>query len=280
MTLQELYQGIGLLPEDIARLEEAEKEIPIEEVTGYIERLTRPETAAEAYDSLKEYLGEEKEQFGMLYCQLEAARRLHRRYAKMRIPDKIFFDTMKCFPRFMAECRVRNGKRYFDRGWWTFRQVSMRIFRIGALEYELKQTTGENSGESAAGRAVGLHIPSDADFSPESVERSLEEAKQFLAERYPDFCGADYVCDSWLLSPALKELLPEDSHILAFQRRFEIRGVDLEDRGYMRWLFAARDDAAIETLPEDTRLRRAAKTYLAAGGRIGAARGTLKDPRA
>ncbi len=272
MTLQELYQGIGLLPEDIARLEETEKTLSMEKVTGYIERLTRPETAAEAYQSLKECLGEEEEQFGMLYCQLEAARRLHRRYAKMRIPDKIFFDTMKCFPRFMAECRVRNRKRYFDRGWWTIRQVSMRIFRIGALEYELKQTAGED-------RAVGLHIPSDADFSPESVERSLEEAKQFLAERYPDFSGADYVCNSWLLSTALKELLPEDSHILSFQRRFEIRGVDPDDRGYMRWLFAAQDDAAVETLPEDTSLRRAAKTYLAAGGKIGAARGTLKNSR-
>jgi hypothetical protein len=93
-------------------------------------------------------------------------------YEEKEIPEKIFFDTMKCFTRFINETFKMTGKLSFDRYWWTTRQVGCHLFRIGELEYEIKQTEEDTY--------ISLHIPSDADFSPNAVDKSLSEAKKLF----------------------------------------------------------------------------------------------------
>ena len=208
--------------------------------------------------------------YDMLYCHLESARRVYEKYRSKGISKRIFINTMKCFPRFMGECQVRNGSRYFERDFWTYRQTSMRLFRIGALEYEMVKEPADGT------LSIHLHIPSDADLSESSVDTSLREAEEFFRRYYPVYGGAEYVCGSWLLSPALGKLLPEGSHILAFQRRFVIDRVNEEERSCMRWLFQSPEDAPVSDLPERTRLQRAAKAYLLDGGKIGSGRGRLR----
>lgn len=75
------------------------------------------------------------------------------------------------------------------------------------------------------------------------------------------------------MSPALKELLPEDSKILRFQEMFEIGHIDKEDNGFLEWVFK-RSDVLTEELPEDTSLQRRMKKHLLAGGWIGEAEGS------
>ena len=36
---------------------------------------------------------------------------------------------MKCFTRFAKECKKKNGAYFFDRGWWTYRQISMKLLK-------------------------------------------------------------------------------------------------------------------------------------------------------
>ncbi len=62
-------------------------------------------------------------------------------------------------------------------------------------------------------KAVAVHIPQGADLSPDKIDSSLEEAKKY----YP---GSLLVCDSWLLDPNLKFILPERSRIINFMERF------------------------------------------------------------
>ena len=75
---------------------------------------------------------------------------------------------------------------------------------------------------------------------------------------------------------ALRELLPEGSNILRFQRRFDILRVDENSPAALEWIFP---DPKVkpEDFPEDTRLRRAAKRYLLSGGRIGWTLGKLRE---
>lgn len=94
----------------------------------------------------------------MLLCQLEAAELCRENYQRQEIGEEIFVDTMRCFSRFIRECYEMSGRFAFDRGWWTWRQLCMSLFRLGDLECEL--CTGE--GE----RVISLHIPSDADLLP------------------------------------------------------------------------------------------------------------------
>ncbi len=209
--------------------------------------------------------------YDMLFCHLESARRVYEKYRSLGISERIYIDTMKCFPRFMDECQARNGSRYFERSFWTYRQTSMRLFRIGALEYEMVREKGDGALD------IHVHIPSDADLGEPSVDASLKEAEEFFRRYYPAYDGVDYVCHSWLLSPALGRLLPEGSHILAFQRRFDVSRVDEDDESYFRWLFQSTEDTPLSALPERTRLQRAAKAFLMDGGKIGAGYGRMRS---
>ena len=268
MELRELYEKISLQTEMIRKLETVKRETDLAQAEPLLEQLMDIKTAAAAYSRLQELLGEDPGSIKMLLCQMKCAARIHESYRKKGIPDEIYVDTMKCFPRFIGECGRRNGEQFFDRGWWTYRQIGMRLFRIGALEYELQGNEQE--------KKIDIHIPSDADFSASSVEVSLGRAKQFFADFYPDYGEAVYTCDSWLLSPALETLLPENSHILSFQRRFVLTGIRQEQEDCLEWLFSVPDGTDYEKLPENTLLQRNTKRLLLEGGAVGCARGILR----
>ena len=237
-------------------------------IEGYVNQLMDIRLAANAYPALKMQFQDDSDNWKMLYCQLECARRTYSKYQEKNIPDKIYIDTMKCFSRFIKECKKKNGRAYFDRGWWTYRQLSMVLFRIGELEYQL-ETCGKE-------KMVAIHIPSDADFYKDAVDCSLKLAKDFFERYYPEYAEAKYICDSWLLSPALKELLPEKSNIREFQKRFELVEEHKEDREFVEWLFQVLVDTCYEKLPEKTRLQKNVKKYLLSGGKIGSAYGVMR----
>lgn len=268
MDREVLYELIGLPPEVRDRLRLVCEELDLGQAEPHLERMMEQDTAKEAYEELTAFLAEDEDCMKMLYCQLECARRQFERYRKKRIAKTVYADTMKCFTRFLKECGQKNGRMFFDRGWWTYRQVSMGLFRIGALEYEFRERGEE--------RAVAVHIPTDADLSPEAVERSLQETALFFKTCYPDFKYDRYTCESWLMSPVLKQLLPGSSNIVAFQERFTIKSVDKEEREYIEWLFQVPMDTAYDRLPERTTLQRKVKKLLSAGGTVGSAYGVIE----
>lgn len=227
-----------------------------------LEPMMNGDTGLQGFQVLSAVLEEDPLGAKQLACQLHCACLRYDTYRQMGIPEKIYFDTMACYSRFVTECLYYKGSYQFDRGWWTWRQLSMRVFRLGQLEYELRSDGN-----------VGLHIPSGSDLSPEAVDRSLNEAKVFLAEFFPDYADAPFTCNSWLLSPALGELLPEGSNILAFQRRFYLTHIDPEPKDYISWLFQCLPDTVYEELPENTSLQRKVKKAILSGGKIGSAAG-------
>lgn len=266
MDLQELYGRLALPPEIAAQLERIGAALDLGSLDGCLEGMLHRGTAKQAHGQLKAALGEDPECIKMLYCQLECARRAWDRYRERGIPESIYWDTMGCFPRFLAECRRKTGRIFFDRDRWTWRQTGMALFRIGALEYELLDRGG----------TVEVHIPSDADFSREAVDSSLARADGFFRRFYPEYPYDAYTCHSWLLSPALPPLLPDRSHIRSFQERFTILGVDGADLEFMEWLFQAPAEAAWEELPARTRLQRAVRELLRGGGTVGSAYGRME----
>ncbi len=269
MERKELYELIGLQEEVICQLQAIEEEVDLAQIDPLLSRLMDQKTMEKAYEELKAVLDEDEEQMRMLYCQLECVRRVWDRYRQKGISKIVYADTMKCFTRFLGECEQKNGRMFFDRGWWTYRQISMKIFRIGALEYEF--CDGDEAGMTA------VHIPSDADLSAASVQQSLAESRTFFTTFYPDRGHDKYICNSWLLSPVLRSLLPEGSRIAAFQDRFEITEVEKDSREYVEWLFQSPLETENENLPAQTSLQRKAKELMLAGGNIGSAYGILKE---
>ena len=141
----------------------------------------------------------------------------------------------------------------------------------GALEYQIS--------EQRTPGTIGIHIPSDVDLSRESVDDSLDRAGVFFRTYYPELKYEKYACDSWLLSPALKDLLPASSNIRSFQERFRILEVDREDKGFMEWLFRAPREAEYESLPAVTHLQKKVRGYLLRGGMPGSAYGVMETER-
>lgn len=220
-----------------------------------------------AANGMHERIGEDRNGWIILTAMLQVALATQNIYRARNIPEDVFADTMKCFSRFVREHKVDFGAYAFDRWWWTGRQLSLSLYRIGALEYELAYT---ERGE----RAIAVHIPSDADLSAPSLDLSLAKAKTFFSRFEPDWEKTEYTCSSWLLSPALKELLPAQSKILQFQNRFRMINFFADNKDYRTWLFHGATEP--EKFAENTSLQRAAKTFVLGGGKIGSAYGVLK----
>ena len=85
-------------------------------------------------------------------------------------------------------------------------------------------------------------------------------------------------CHSWLLSPELRTILPENSNILAFARDYTILQTRMDPTSSaVSFIFHVPGvPADLETLPEETSLQKALKTYLQGGKTINTAFGILE----
>lgn len=269
LTLQALCQDIDLAAPAAAQVLELDKILPWEALSGPMAMMAAPCQWEQGLDSLKAALAPDDQGFKMLTCCLKQALSTWDVYQVLGISREIFTATMACFSRFVGEHMASFGCYGFDRDFWTVRQLSARLFRIGQLEYELV--------DGAHGRQVDLHIPSGAKLQPEELRRSWEEAKDFLGKHFPDYASVPMACDSWMLSPTLAALLPENANILRFQRAFRITPLE-EGNSYLEWVFK-RTDLPLEVLPENTSLQRKLKAWLLSGGTWQEAEGVLvEDP--
>jgi hypothetical protein len=170
------------------------------------------------YDNLlktQAYLGADEDGTKILTCLLKVAVDSYEIYQQKGISDEIYFETMKCWPRYISETYVSTGKWCFDRHIWSTRQAGAHLFRLGQLEYEIKR--GEDGTV-----VIGVHIPSNAKFTPQLVDESLAMAHEFFAKYYPELDGAEYHCHSWLMDRQLGQMLGEEANITRFQSRFEV----------------------------------------------------------
>lgn len=265
-----MSERIGLQQEIIEKVLAFDKTFAYDSVKDEMDQLLNFQTANEARIRLKEKLGEDKNGIKILTCMVRCLERTYDQYSKLGISEQLFIDTMNCFPRFIAEHKASYGTYGFDRDWWTTRQIGMKLFRIGELEYELTYEDEE--------KVTSIHIPSNARLTSENCKISYVDSQKFIETYYPDYKESRYICQSWLLSPALKELLPSTSNIIGFQEVFEVSKWNKEDDDFVEWVFKKKYDDYKE-LPEDSSLQRNMKEHLLNGGFVGAAFGQLqKNP--
>lgn len=237
---------------------------PVSEDT--LRALTMPETAPGAYEACKALCAPGERGLDLLALMLRAALMTYGNYQRQAIGDGIYLATMGCFSRFVGEHLASFGTVGFDRGWWAYRQLSMRLFRVGELEYEFRPDE----------QTIHLHVPSDTDLRLPLCAASLEQFQHFAAAHYPEWAQWPVVINSWLLSPALDGLLPPESNIRRFKRCFDLTGWDQASTEFLQCVYG-RTDIPYAQLPERTRLQRAMKAHLLGGGTVGSARGALRS---
>lgn len=220
----------------------------------------------EGLEALRWELGDDPDGWKELCCMFRCALEAKAEFDRLGLSEEIYTDTMGCFSRFVREHMESYGRYGFDRGFWTVRQVSCRLFRIGQLEYELVVRGGVPM--------ISLHIPTDVLLQRELLDESLREARKVIGRHFPDYRDAAAYCHSWLLSPTLQALLPEGSRILQFQKRFAVTALDQPCDDVIQWVFK-NPNLSPEQYPENTSLQRKLKAFLLGGGVFADARGIL-----
>lgn len=265
MELKGLFQLINLQPEIIDKIEPLIKKNQ-KKYEMYLNGLLNIDEAEKTYQLMAEDYKNDVKNFHILSIYLLSCLKTYDNFVLKKIDKQIFIDTMKCFTRFINECKEKTNELYFDRSWWTYRQTSMKEFRIGELEYELDYTS----------KNISIHIPSDASLTIKNVKESIANAKEFIQKYYKECVNYDFVISSWLLSPRLKKHLNKSSNILKFQELFEVISFNEEDNSILEWVFKVNSIDDYSKLKEETSLQKSIKKDLLKGHKIGSAFAKLK----
>lgn len=196
-----------------------------------------------------------KEQF--LWYYIKFACETYDKYMEKGIDEKIFWDTFYDITIWSDHCYVEHGVYGIPVHEWLGGFFDMKIFRLGRLEFEYYD------------EFIHVHIPAGEPLIWAECEKSFEAAYEWFGKE------KDYVCHSWLLSPDLKNILPESSNIIQFQNHFDVKKTDYEERQAEERIFGH----VLQTVadyPEKTTLQKKAKAYLLAGNSFANGYGTLK----
>ena len=196
ISLEELYNLLDFPAEVVERLKQVEPDED-EETLRDIRLLIDPGKWQGARARLKEKYAPDADGMKILACMMRAMQDSYALYIEEKIPEKIFADTMKCFTRFLKEHVVSFGCCGFDRDFWTGRQLSLLLFRLGELEFEIVSEDGEKAelseDEKHSHYLLHVHIPSDADLSPERCDESFRMAEQFFCRIFSGD-GGQQIC--------------------------------------------------------------------------------------
>lgn len=195
----------------------------------------------------------------------------YKEYQKRGIEDQIYFDTFRDIAIWNRECRRRYGEEGLIEEEWIGKSVRLQLFRLGRLQFEPgilpKELLGRNEILTEGMPVIYVHIPAEEPLEEYACRESFRKAETFFGKEY-----RIYLCESWLLSPRLKDILEEDSNIIRFQKLFELIQVDedslqAEERVFGEVLSDKSQYA------EKTSLQRSMKKYLLSNKKIGAGLG-------
>ena len=196
-------------------------------------------------------------------------------YHKFGIPDSILYDSFNCLPEKMETLKRFKGYWGYPSVIWPVRIAGLEIFRIGRLSYAMERAPQDIFADGKVlipkgGTYVHIHI-ADNDKLIGCAE-SINAARTFFADFYPQYKDTVFYTRTWLLDPRLSEILSENSNILQFQKAFRIFGkIDGEEQILSR-VFGTVEENFDEYSAENS-LQRGILSYLKSGKRLGSGMG-------
>ena len=126
---------------------------------------------------------------------------------------------------------------------------------------------------------IETHIPSGRPLVHEECRLSYDRA----AEHFKNIFGDKPIifgCNSWLLSPNNRKILPETSNILKFMDDYEILEPAKDEKNSNLWrIFSVEElPANLDDLPQNTSVQRAFVKWLKEGNTIDRAFGAFIYP--
>lgn len=157
--------------------------------------------------------------------------KLEKRYENEGIPRCVFLDTVADIVSWCESWSEIKGKLYLGELPWLSLIFTMQLFKLGRLQFRAtraKEDVPESDIKSGDG-IIEIHIPRRGPLDYFECLSSLEMAKSFYSEHYPDFRYNYFTCHSWLLDQTLTDMLGGSSNVLRFQTLFNIVRNDISD---------------------------------------------------
>ena len=156
---------------------------------------------------------------------------LSEKYKEKNISREILIDTLMDIVRWNNIHSDINNTLYLGECKWLSHHLSAELYKLGRLQFCMGKAHGDIPGYDVkkGDNVIEIHIPECGPLTPSECEESIEKAKVFFEEYFPEFEYKCFTCHSWLLDEGLKEILKLESNILAFQNMFDIKESEESD---------------------------------------------------
>lgn len=182
---------------------------------------------------------------------------------KRGVPKEIVSRTLNA----ICSCLLRNVQykgRVGTSGFfnWLPYYPQGRLYKVNDFEYE----NAKHDGKSA----VGVHIPAKTKLNVLDNLKSFKEGLDFFDKYYPELEMTGMVCESWMLSTEIEEVMGGKTNVTRFGDMFDRYDIgDTKGLGVCRFVFGCGTPyPPVEELPESTTMQRKMKEYMLSGKRV------------
>ena len=210
---------------------------------------------------------------------LEALPDVRRFHAERGIPDDISWATLADLGQQLKVHRRTFGEYGLQTHWWMTVHWTGQIYALGRLQFLLHQVPADKPvpGTEPGEWIIGVHIPETGPLTPELVDDSFAQAREFFPRHFPEYPVKTANLWSWLIDPYLLDNLPPESNMVRFGRRFTPYGEpnDSQDSAIF-FTFRTHGLERLDELPQDTTLQRLVVGRIKDGGTWQTAYGYLR----
>ena len=159
--------------------------------------------------------------------------------------------------------RKRDGIRV-SQMLWAIYFIRTRIVEIGSLQFEYDSDL-----------AVKIHIPKNTDLNIFSVKEYIKKANIEMKQIYA-IKNFKYICNSWLLSNQIYEIIDKNSNISKFHNLFDVYEGEECTKDILNFVYGMDQCEDYSLLSENTTLQSNVKNQLLNGKKFYLGLGVLK----
>lgn len=206
------------------------------------------------------------------------------------IPDTIFYDSLDDISFRINRFYNTHGEygvterdalwlrfiykgEIFDLGSLRFQKFHFANSEIERADYDYMPFSDEMKKRFPEGEPViNVHIQTNADLRPEKIDESFELAHQFFITYFPEHVYTVFTCRTWMIYPPTQDILPADSNITSFAKRFEIIATNQNTKQALDRIYETSDMEEIKQMEKHSSLAEVAYKNL---DKLGVAAGVI-----
>ncbi len=152
---------------------------------------------------------------------------------------------------------------------WAMYFINIKIIEIGRLQYQYYEDENKKP-------VIKIHIPAGSKLEIKKVLQSLKKSKKILPKAY-NIKNIEYVCNSWLLSKELNEIIDKNSNIHKFYNLFEVEEGKECTSDILNFVYSLKECKDYNELEENTSLQRLLKKELIKNKKFNLGLGNLRN---